>query len=150
MDRNEAERAEILFREFLNIHTAFLFDTLVMCDKEQGQNILKAWDGKFAESGNKAFNDIAAAMYEREDEILNSFVNRSINAAAESLMLKSNILEPNYAVSLNERNFLTLDDLNQLWNMDLTAHHPSMSVTCDFVMFYVYSHGMFLIDKIPL
>ena len=30
------------------------------------------------------FNDIAAAMYDREDEILNYFVNRSTNASAES------------------------------------------------------------------
>ena len=36
----------------------------------------------------KAFNDIAAAMYDREDEILNYFVNRSTNASAESLNAK--------------------------------------------------------------
>ena len=40
------------------------------------------------EFDNKAFNDIAAAMYEREDEILNYFVNRSTNASAESLNAK--------------------------------------------------------------
>ena len=34
------------------------------------------------------FNDIAAAMYDREDEILNYFVNRSTNASAESLNAK--------------------------------------------------------------
>jgi hypothetical protein len=33
-------------------------------------------------------NDIAAAMYDREDEILNYFVNRSTNASAESLNAK--------------------------------------------------------------
>ena len=37
---------------------------------------------------SKAFNDIAAAMYDREDEILNYFVNRSTNASAESLNAK--------------------------------------------------------------
>ena len=40
------------------------------------------------EFDNKAFNDIAAAMYDREDEILNYFVNRSTNASAESLNAK--------------------------------------------------------------
>ena len=40
------------------------------------------------EYDSKAFNDIAAAMYDREDEILNYFVNRSTNAAAESLNAK--------------------------------------------------------------
>ena len=43
---------------------------------------------KVGEFSNKAFNDIAAAMYDREDEILNYFVNRSINASAESLNAK--------------------------------------------------------------
>lgn len=38
--------------------------------------------------GNKAFNDIAAAMFDREDEILNYFVHRSTNATAESLNAK--------------------------------------------------------------
>ena len=40
------------------------------------------------EYGNKAFNNIAAAMFDREDEILNYFVHRSTNAAAESLNAK--------------------------------------------------------------
>ena len=40
------------------------------------------------EFGNKAFNDIAAAMYDHEDEILNYFVNPSTNASAESLYAK--------------------------------------------------------------
>ena len=38
--------------------------------------------------GNKAFNNIAAAMYDKEDEILNYFVNCATNAAAESLNAK--------------------------------------------------------------
>lgn len=46
------------------------------------------WYGKVAEFGNKAFNDIAAAMYDRENEILNYFVNRSTNASAESFNAK--------------------------------------------------------------
>ena len=49
---------------------------------------LKLWYAKMAEFGNKTFNDIAAAMYDREDEILNYFVNRSTNASAESLNAK--------------------------------------------------------------
>ena len=42
------------------------------------------------ETKDKLFilNDIAAAMYDREDEILNYFVNRSTNASAESLNAK--------------------------------------------------------------
>ena len=90
----QAERAEILFREFPDIHTAFsLTHSLRMifsqrCDKEQGRTSLKSWYDKVTEFGNKAFNDIAAAMYDKEDEIVNFFVNRSTNAAAESLNAK--------------------------------------------------------------
>lgn len=87
-------RAEILFREFPDIQTAFsLTHSLRMifsqrCTKEEGQKSLKHWYDKVGEFGNKAFNDIAAAMYDREDEILNYFVNRSTNASAESLNAK--------------------------------------------------------------
>ena len=55
--------------------------------KEQGAESLHSWYTKVGEFGNKAFNDIAA-MYDREEEILNYFVNRSTNASAESLNAK--------------------------------------------------------------
>ena len=53
--------------------------------REQMTQDANAREGEF---GNKAFNDIAAAMYDRENEILNYFVNRSTNASAESLNAK--------------------------------------------------------------
>ena len=90
----QKERAEILFREFPAIKRAFsLTHSLRMifsqkCSKEQGAESLRSWYGKVAEFGNKAFNDIAAAMYDRENEILNYFVNRSTNASAESFNAK--------------------------------------------------------------
>lgn len=90
----QKERAKILFREFPDIKTAFsLTHSLRMiftqrCTKEQGKESLRSWYTKVGEFGNKAFNDIAAAMYDREDEILNYFVNRSTNASAESLNAK--------------------------------------------------------------
>ena len=58
------------------------------CNKEAGHKSIKKWYAKVGEFDNKAFNDIAAAMYDREDEILNYFVNRSTNASAESLNAK--------------------------------------------------------------
>ena len=58
------------------------------CNKEAGRKSIKKWYAKVGEFDNKAFNDIAAAMYDREDEILNYFVNRSTNASAESLNAK--------------------------------------------------------------
>lgn len=90
----QKERTEILFREFPDIHTAFsLTHSLRMifsqrCSKEEGKRSLKGWYVKVGEFGNKAFNDIVAAMYAREDEILNYFVNRATNASAESFNSK--------------------------------------------------------------
>ena len=90
----QKERAEILFREFPDIKTAFsLTHSLRMifsqrCTKEQGAVSLHSWYSKVGEFGNKAFNDIAATMYDCEDEILNYFVNRSTDASAEALNAK--------------------------------------------------------------
>ncbi len=90
----QRKRARILFREFPAIKTAYsLTHALRMifsqkCDKEKGKESLKAWYKKVGKFGNKAFNDIAAAMYDREDEILNYFINRATNASAESLNAK--------------------------------------------------------------
>ena len=56
--------------------------------KPDSRDGLRSWYTKVGEFGNKAFNDIAAAMYDREDEILNYFVNRCTNASAESLNAK--------------------------------------------------------------
>ena len=58
------------------------------CDKEAGRRSIKKCYAKVGVFDNRAFNDIAAAMYDREDEILNYFVNRSTNASAESLNAK--------------------------------------------------------------
>ena len=91
---SQRERAEILFELYPDIETAYsLTHSLRMifaqkCDKEAGRKSIKKWYAKVGEFDNKAFNDIAAAMYDREDEILNYFVNRSTNASAESLNTK--------------------------------------------------------------
>ena len=91
---SQRERAEILFELYPDIETAYsLTHSLRMSfaqkrDKEAGRKSIKKWYAKVGEFDNKAFNDIAAAMYDREDEILNYFVNRSTNASAESLNAK--------------------------------------------------------------
>ena len=91
---SQRERAEILFELYPDIKTAYsLTHSLRMifaqrCDKETGRKSIQEWYVKVGEFDDKAFNDIAAAMYDREDEILNYFVNRSTNASAESLNAK--------------------------------------------------------------
>lgn len=87
-------RAKTLFELFPQIETAYsLTHSLRIifsqrCSKEEGRDMLVKWYAKVGEFGNAAFNNIAAAMYDREDDILNYFVNRSTNASAESLNSK--------------------------------------------------------------
>ena len=71
--------------------TRITVDFAQKCDKAAGRKSIKKWYAKIGEFDNKAFNDIAAAMYDREDEILNYFVNRSTNASAESLNAKNSL-----------------------------------------------------------
>ena len=91
---SQRERAEILFELYPDIEMAYSLTHsprmifAQKCDKEAGRKSIKKWYAKVGEFDNKAFNDIAAAMYDREDEILNYFVNRSTNASAESLNAK--------------------------------------------------------------
>ena len=90
----QKERAAILFKEYPEIEKAYsISHSLRMifsqrCTKEEGRASLHKWYNKVTDYGNKAFNNIAAAMYDKEDEILNYFVNRATNAAAESLNAK--------------------------------------------------------------
>ena len=87
------ERTAILLREYTEIEKAFsLSHSLRMifakrCSKEERQKSLKKWYKEVGEYGNKAFNDIATAVFDKEDEILNYFINRSTNAT-ESLNAK--------------------------------------------------------------
>ena len=91
---SQRERAEILIELYPDIKTVYsLTHSLRMifakrCDKEAGRESIKKWYLKVGKFDNKAFNDIAAAMYDREDEILNYFVTRSHNASEESLNAK--------------------------------------------------------------
>ena len=82
-----------MLREYPEIEKAFsLSHSLRMifakrCSKEERQKSLKKWYKEVGEYGNKAFNDIATAVFDKEDEILNYFINRSTNAT-ESLNAK--------------------------------------------------------------
>lgn len=49
---------------------------------------LAKWYREVEESGLDSFNTIAATLYDRSEEILNFYVNRASNAAAESFNAK--------------------------------------------------------------
>ena len=105
-DRIQMEQYRLLTEFLLPAHMLDWFDLQNVCvekkddtqvihiyldeneQKPESRDGLRSWYTKVGEFGNKAFNDIAAAMYDREDEILNYFVNRSTNAAEESLNAK--------------------------------------------------------------
>ncbi|MDY4890897.1 MAG: transposase [Prevotella sp.] len=88
--------------------TRITVDFAQKCDKSAGRKSIKKWYTKIGEFDNKAFNDIAAAMYDREDEILNYFVNRSTNASAESLNAKIKDFRAQLRV-LSTRNYSSSD-----------------------------------------
>jgi len=85
--KDDEETLHISIRENA-ITTCDLIRQNTRCSKEEGRNMLTKWYEKVGKSENKVFNDIAAAMHDREDDILNYFVNRSTNASAESLNSK--------------------------------------------------------------
>lgn len=88
-------RAKLLFERFPEMKTAYsLTHSLRMifsnkkATKESAVESLKKWYNKVTDFDNDAFNTASATIYQREDEILNYFVNRSTNASAESLNAK--------------------------------------------------------------
>jgi transposase len=88
-------RARLLFERFPEMKTAYsLTHSLRMifsnkkATKESAVESLKKWYNKVTDFDNDAFNTASATIYQREDEILNYFVNRSTNASAESLNAK--------------------------------------------------------------
>ena len=93
--QSQKTRAKILFELYPDIQTAYsLCHSLRMifsnpkATKESARESMKKWYNKIAEFENDAFNTVAATIYQREDEILNYFINRATNAAAESLNAK--------------------------------------------------------------
>ncbi len=53
---------------------------------------LARWYQEVEKSGFDSFNTIAATLYDRNDEILNFYINRASNAAAESFNAKIKFL----------------------------------------------------------
>lgn len=91
----QKERAAILFELYPDLQTAYsLTHSLRMifsnknATKESGLLSLKGWYEKVDAFGDKNFCTIASTIKERQGEVLNYFVNRATNAAAESFNSK--------------------------------------------------------------
>ncbi len=92
---NQKKRARLLFELYPDMKEAYsITHSLRMifsnprATKETGRQSFASWYGKVAEFDDANFNTVSATIYEREDEILNYFINRATNASAESLNSK--------------------------------------------------------------
>ena len=90
----QKQRAKLLFELYPDIKKAYslthslrlIFSLNTV--KDAARLSLARWYNQVADSEFKAFNTIAATVYEHYEEILNFFINRSTNASAESFNAK--------------------------------------------------------------
>lgn len=98
---SQKQRAEILFEEYPDIEKAYgLCHSLRMIFskntiKNAARLSMARWYNKVEEAGFHSFNVIAATFYERYEEILNFYNNRSSNAMAESFNSKIKLFRAN-------------------------------------------------------
>lgn len=92
---SQKERARLLFELYPDLKTAYsLCHSLRMifsnkaATPQTAHESLKTWYNKVTEFNNDDFNTVSATIYERENEIVNYFINRHTNASAESLNAK--------------------------------------------------------------
>ena len=105
-------RAKILFREYPDIKKAYgLSHSLRMIFakntiKDAARLSLAKWYNKVAEAVFHSFNVIDATFYEHYDDILNFYINRSTNAAAESFNAKIKLFRANVRGVVDKSFFL--------------------------------------------
>lgn len=105
-------RAKILFREYPDIKKAYgLSHSLRMIFakntiKDAARLSLAKWYNNVAEAGFHSFNVIAATFYEHYEDILNFYINRSTNAAAESFNAKIKLFRANLRGVVDKSFFL--------------------------------------------
>lgn len=108
----QKQRAEILFEEYPDIEKAYgLCHSLRMIFskntiKNAARLSMARWYNKVEEAGFHSFNVIAATFYERYEEILNFYNNRSSNAMAESFNSKIKLFRANLRGVADKKFFL--------------------------------------------
>ena len=104
--------AKILFREYPDIKKAYgLSHSLRMIFakntvKDAARLSLAKWYNKVEEANFHSFNVIAATIYEHYDDILNFYINRATNAAAESFNAKIKLFRANVRGVVDKSFFL--------------------------------------------
>lgn len=108
----QKKRAEILFQKYPDIKKAYgLCHSLRMIfskntTKDTARLSMAKWYSKVEEAGFHSFNVIAATFYERYEEILNFYNNRSSNAMAESFNAKIKLFRANLRGVVDKKFFL--------------------------------------------
>lgn len=109
---SQSQRAEILFREYPDLKKAYsLSHSLRMIFskntiKDAARLSMAKWYNKVEEAGFHSFNVIAATFYEHYDDILNFYINRASNAAAESFNAKIKAFRASLRGIIDEKFFL--------------------------------------------
>lgn len=91
---SQGRRADMLFRLYPDLKEAYWLSQSLRAifnrrsTKDSARLNLARWYNRVTDFGFKAFNTIAATLYEHSDEILNFYDNRSTNASAESINSK--------------------------------------------------------------
>ena len=92
---SQRQRAKLLFSLYPDIKQAYSICHSLRClfsdkalTKQTAKERLKQWYNKVTDFDDPNFNTVSATIYQRQDEILNYFVNRQTNASAESLNAK--------------------------------------------------------------
>lgn len=110
--KTQKQRAAILFEEYPDIKTAYgLCHSLRMIfsknsQKDAARLSMAKWYNKVEEAGLHSFNVIARTFYQRYDEILNFYNNRSSNAMAESFNAKIKLFRANLRGVTDRKFFL--------------------------------------------
>lgn len=109
---SQRQRAEILFREFPDLERAYgLCHSLRMIFskntlKDAARLSMARWYNKVEEAGFRSFKVIAATFRERYNDILNFYVNRLSDAAAESFNAKIKSFRASLRGIVDEKFFL--------------------------------------------
>lgn len=109
---SQKERATVLFGLYPKLKTAYgLCHSLRMIFakntvKDAARLSMARWYDKVEKAGFHSFNVIAATFYEHYEDILNFYINRSSNAAAESFNSKIKLFRANLRGVADKKFFL--------------------------------------------
>ncbi|MFZ1236262.1 MAG: transposase [Prevotella sp.] len=107
---SQKQRSEILFAQYPKLKTAYsLCHSLRMIFakntlRDAARLSMAKWYNKVEEAGFHSFNVIAATFYEHYEDILNFYINRASNAAAESFNSKIKLFRANLR-GIADKNF---------------------------------------------